>query len=327
MQYKSYSLKKHNAAAILLSMFAGEGETQSVKRAAITTFAQRIDNLPRVLSSQGSIAAYTGMQVRFDQAVNDTGVSLSVYSLGGVHEWNVVTRERSVSAYATGETVQNHQAIERALADLFTILDGNDVEVHGDHVVGRKAPLALDEWSDWGDFVQRPEYINHIHPRMIEEVNKRMGSGHIVDIFGGDGSFLSRLQQEQAEHNRSYTLLEANTSQCQLASRNPDIEVNQVDLTDQAARRKAFSETAPPAIVTAIGGICYGVVTAYDAHEITRDVFDFLPTGGLFIVTGISPTYLDAASALKMGFKVLNKALPENLLKRVAPYQLYIFQK
>lgn len=223
----------------------------------------------------------------------------------------------------------NHTPYEPLLENcwkLFAVLDGNDAELDCSHWEAKK-PMEATFWTEYTDTVT-DYYKSMIHPTMISFVTESLTDGDVVwDLFGGEGSFLEALHARTSYVDGEFFLMDLNAEQFRRGRRNNGVSVVPVDLADQDARQDAFGSVPEPTVVTALGGLCRQVITPSQAFEVASDVYDRLPQGGRFFVTGITPVALTAREFAEIGFEVLHTSIPENLLSGTHPSQLYILEK
>ena len=101
---------------------------------------------------------------------------------------------------------------------------------------------------------------------------------------------------------------------------NPSVDIVQLTSLHGSVQRM-------PDIVTAIGGLNILVVNSVqEARHVAQMVYDVLPNGGVFIVTGFTRGYLSAKEFREIGFEVMNMSIPQNY-PRAVPRELYILRK
>ncbi|MBI2443514.1 MAG: hypothetical protein HYV40_06465 [Candidatus Levybacteria bacterium] len=308
-----------------------EGERIDHKRAAVRSFAREVTSLPR---KRWDLPPFSGYRVTIDPDLNVANMALALEIISReerIFEWSVLVNGYCVQGGSEDPLSVNYFLIEDSVRKLFGVLDGNDVEVNCRHWQDLHGePIALEDWSTWEGWKERTRYLDEIHRDVVSELYPRFPqAGSVLDIFGGDGSFLSFIQEIAGDQSAlTYFLADGNPTQCVQAADNPGIHIfPPVDLTKREERVMVLESVADLRIVTAIGGLCRKVVREREAIEIAEDVYNFLPEGGLFVVSGLTPTYLNSGIAEDIGFTVLNKSLPQNLLEKRPPFQLYVLRK
>lgn len=94
------------------------------------------------------------------------------------------------------------------------------------------------------------------------------------------------------------------------------------------AREPVFrGVTSPPRLVTSIGGLCGSVVSREEALGITEQIYREMDGGGLFVATGRTGVLLNSQDFSRIGFKVKQMTVPENVVGLNVPYQLYVLEK
>lgn len=192
-------------------------------------------------------------------------------------------------------------------------------------------------WKDIG--LTGADYAQEIYPRvlraMLDNLNTFDANAtgiHFVDLFGGDGEFVKRLQPTLSQQLRSPTfhIIDASSSSLDRAR---ELFQDNEDVVIHPARYIQPDEpvfqgiSAPPRIVTAIGGLCGSVISRQEALGITGQVYEKMAEGGLFVVTGRTGVLLNAEDFSRIGFKVRQMTVPENVVYLYPPYQLYILEK
>lgn len=156
-----------------------------------------------------------------------------------------------------------------------------------------------------------------------------------MDLFGGDGEFVNRLRfrlDPRLRSNCTFHIIDASGPSLDLAK---DLFVDEEEgrVVVHKPRYIQPNETVfqavpkPPQFVTAIGGICGGVISRREALGITERLYQEMADGGTFIVTGRTGVLLNAEDFSKIGFKVKQMTVPENVVYLNCPYQLYILEK
>lgn len=193
-------------------------------------------------------------------------------------------------------------------------------------------------WKDTG--LVGSDYTWEIYPRVLRAMLDNLGTFdadtrdiHFVDLFGGDGEFVKGLQLKLSQQSRAvatFHIIDASSSSLDRAR---ELFQNNEDVVIHPARYIQPDEpvfqgiSAPPRIVTAIGGLCGSVISRQEALGITGQVYEKMAEGGLFVVTGRTGVLLNAEDFSRIGFKVRQMTVPENVVHLYPPYQLYILEK
>ncbi len=236
-----------------------------------------------------------------------------------------------------------HKKITELTQTLFSLLNGNEIEMDYSRVITDKAH-ADEFWNKWKTDYADSKYCysictEHLYVQMIRVIRQIIAQHGtkpqtIVDIFGGDGEFMIELfvdlEQRFPGIDVRYHLIERNAIAIEEAkAKLGNIKKTSIwpkDLTANSNIEKITHEK--PTIVTAIGGLVKRVVTFKDAYYIATNVYKALPEGGYFILTGYKESHLNAQIFESIGFEVLNKTLmTKNDNGEFIPYSLYILQK
>ena len=229
---------------------------------------------------------------------------------------------------------------------LFSLLKGNEFEVDYTSASRRQRKIPQDFWSTYSISYARSHYIPYIHPiaadavlslidAMVEKGQKEI---KMVDIFGGDGSFLEIFHHKFLEHFKGkemprikYFLVESNETNYEEAKAKldslPGVE-SQIIKSDLLAGGPLPKEILGADIITSIGGgFNFQVANKNEAKRLMRSVRDALNDDGKLIVTGLSMTHFYSNDFRQNGFNVLNMSIPLNLIIGKPPRQMYILSK
>jgi GNAT superfamily N-acetyltransferase len=245
----------------------------------------------------------------------------------------------------------SHVRLASLFNTLFYLLKGDEVELilPFNYNPAPKGDSAWDFWHtdmSWQFAGKRNPYPEEIDPLVVRSAVKAIGAlgfdqgGKeivILDIFGGAGRMIRSLDgalKREHENNggenprAKYFLIDRNAKNIEHAAKaldGLDAVILQKDMTAPFDIEAAIG--ARPQIVTCEGGLTYQVVTRKDALMIAENVYRALAPGGVFIVTGYNPSLLTANDFKGIGFTVLNKSVPENILNYDRTAQLYILRK
>ena len=212
-------------------------------------------------------------------------------------------------------------------------LDGDEVEVDKtDSSQLKPAPdMFWDVWKDEG--TASHVYTERIYPASSKAMLAKIPPNPdrtitFVDIFGGDGEFVAHLKDQLPEgYPAMFHIVDRNLPSLRKAAirlSTPDVIVhNATDLT----LKPDFLQQLNPDFVTAIGGLCRQVVTKDSAWDIARGIHRALAPGGVFLSTGLSPQLLNSNGFKAAGFDVEQMSIPENILTRQHPAQMYVLRK
>jgi hypothetical protein len=224
------------------------------------------------------------------------------------------------------------------LQEYATSLAGDEIEVDTTYAPDMGI-VPVGNWDEWKSGVSGRTYREKIYPKALEAVTGNLdlrGTDRAVcvDLFGGDGEFSELLAGSLRMTNKAAEIhiidanipsLERAHARFQNESSGKFVVHPPVDLTRV---EDVFPEIPnPPNLVTALGGLCDGIVKKNDAIRIAKKVFDGLAEYGLFIVTGYSPVLLNKAGFESVGFKVKQMSIPSNALTGELPYQMYVLIK
>ncbi|MEN9407545.1 MAG: hypothetical protein RLZZ455_761 [Candidatus Parcubacteria bacterium] len=306
-------------------MISIERRSVDQKQQAIAEFSTFAQGFVSRFPDRNQNPYTTGYYVRIDNELNPGDVELLIDP--SLEEIAIVLNGKR--ARASKFDFGNHTPYEPLLAGcwkLFTALEGNDAELDCSHWEA-KSPMDTTFWTEYSDTVA-DYYKRMIHPTMIPLVTESLSGGDVVwDLFGGEGSFLDALYARTSHSDGEFFLMDLHAEQFRRSRSKKGVNVVSVDLADSDARQNTFASVPEPTVVTALGGLCRQVITPPQALEVASDVYDRLPQGGRFFVTGITPVALNADQFADIGFEVLHKSIPENLLSGSHPSQLYILEK
>jgi Zn-dependent protease/ubiquinone/menaquinone biosynthesis C-methylase UbiE len=265
-------------------------------------------------------------------------------------------RERPVFYMpATGRYLQadldKNERFSSLYRTLFDLLKGDEAELilPFNYDPSPKSDIEWDLWQtdmDWNFMGKNNPYPKEIDPIIIKSVSgamKEFGMGRsgaevvMLDIFGGAGRMIAALDKTLAdEYGRArrakpatrYFLIDRNDKNIERAGEKlKDINVTILKRDMSEVTDIAREIGARPDIVTCEGGLTYQIVSREQALKIAERVYEALAPGGVFILTGYTPSLLEAADFSKMGFKVINKSMPSGILDRERAAQLYILIK
>lgn len=223
-------------------------------------------------------------------------------------------------------------------------LGGNEVEVDTTDILNYDMSPAY--WdSDWKGMPQNwgthgRIYSSRIYPTFLRTILDYLHPTQdgkdiqIVDLFGGDGEFLDLLSSgmdKSLSNSCTFHLIDA--SAVSLAKAKKLFRSDEKKAVIHEPRylepdKPVFDGLCkPPRYVTAVGGICAGVISRKEALGIAGRVYDEMEQGGIFFVTGMSACLLNAHDFSSIGFKVRQMTKPENVVYLANPYQLYVLQK
>lgn len=306
-------------------MISLERRSVDQKQQAVVEFSTFAQGFVSRFPDRNQVPYTDGYYVRLDSGLNPGDAELFIDP--SLEEIAVVLNGNR--ARAGKFDFSNHTPYEPLLANcwkLFAVLDGNDAELDCSHRE-EKNLMEATFWTEYTDTVT-DYYKSMIHPTMITLVTESLTGGDVVwDLFGGEGSFLEAIRSRTSHADGEFFLMDLNAEQFRRGRRNKGVNVVSVDLADPDARHDVFGSVPEPTVVTALGGLCRQVITPSQAFEVASDVYDRLPQGGRFFVTGITPVSLNAREFAEIGFEVLHKSIPENLLSGTHPSQLYILEK
>lgn len=259
----------------------------------------------------------------------------------GTYVYTVPSLNLSAGCYE-GVDVQRHFYGSRyniPLNSFVSSLRGNEVEVDTTGISDElKGSFYWDNrWKDIG--LTGSDYTWELYPKVLQAVQDRLytfGADtddiHFVDLFGGDGEFVKRLQPTLSQQLRSPTfhIIDASASSLDRAR---ELFRGNESVVVHPARYLQSDEAVfqgvpkPPQLVTAIGGICGGVIPRQEAQGVTERVYEEMAEGGTFVATGKTGVLLNAKDFSRIGFKVKQMTIPENVVYLRYPYQLYILEK
>lgn len=183
--------------------------------------------------------------------------------------------------------------------------------------------------SDWEyERAIDPVCAKRIKP-LLERLYGTFGEVSLLDICAGAGNFVDIvLREARGQYSMTSALIERDavnvaTAREVLLNRGTvvieaGLGVNSAGVWAQLPKR--------PNIVTSIGGINHKVMSREDAFATARQVYDILPLGGIFVVSGLSVCHLDRDDFEAIGFRVECMTIPGNILEGY-PFQFYVLVK
>ena len=228
------------------------------------------------------------------------------------------------------------------LAPLYRVAEqfGRD-EVEYDVTVDKRADLThgIDDffWDSWKrDATMSGFYSKQVYPQVISAIDRNQDMANItpltvVDIFGGDGEFVLEAWHRLPNKGQIYFhIIDRNQPSLDEASSKfagtPNVTVHSPqDLT--AAGNLFDCVREKPNIVTAIGGLCFNVVSRREALAIAQKVHAELASGGIFVVTGYTSVLLNSVDFREIGFSILETSAPQMAIRATRPEQLYVLRK
>jgi hypothetical protein len=241
------------------------------------------------------------------------------------------------------EIPRSQRDIVRRIEEAMRWLNGNEIEV--DYArTGLAAPRSSDYWAGRSAASSARDavlYRTRIHPAVADAVlslllyDPFLSGGEdslpILDLLGGEGNFLELLDAILPRTIRdrvSFHLIEGDGSSVFEAEKRLTGRGDRVYQED-VLRMESIEEVLGlrPRIVTAIGALNNNVMTPADAFQLARKVYEALPEGGCFVLSGYTNLLIDSRLASEIGFEILNTAIPENVLNTEFPQQLYVLRK
>ncbi|NQU74544.1 MAG: hypothetical protein HQ547_07555, partial [Candidatus Omnitrophica bacterium] len=183
--------------------------------------------------------------------------------------------------------------------------------------------------SDW----QYEQTIDPVCAKRVQPLLGRLHRAHgevsFLDICAGAGDFVDMvLREAKGQYHMSSAMIEwnaVNAANARKLLRGKGTIVIEAKLGVDSAGVWAQLPKRPN-IVTSIGGINQKVMSREDAFATARQVYDILPLGGIFVVSGLSISHLDRDDFEAIGFRVECMTIPENIL-RDYPFQFYVLVK
>lgn len=183
--------------------------------------------------------------------------------------------------------------------------------------------------SDW-------EYRDKIDPACAKKVVPLLGRFRkaevaVLDIFGGGGNFLDMVLKgasTQTQHRVVPMLIERdarNVANARELLRDRGAAVIEAEMGPNSAGVWGQLPRRPD-IVTSIGGINEKVIPREGAIAVAKQVYDNLPPGGIFVISGLSMCHLNRDDFEAIGFRVEDMAISENIFTAY-PFQFYVLVK
>ncbi len=230
---------------------------------------------------------------------------------------------------------------------IISSLHGNSVEMDT-AMMERVKPASDGFWYSWKFEGVAETYRKAVYPvmrkalmRCAADIAKDKKEIVVADLFCSDGEFLVGEEKREGFVHKAasllphrtftYHLVDKNLGQIALAQKRystarvpADVFIHERDVV-----RKGFPDGVRPDVVTAVGGFNQGVLTQEDAVAAVKKVHTGMNTGGMLVVTGITPCLLNAEMFSQNGFDVLNRSIPKNIVSRpfIQPLQLYVMRK
>ncbi len=230
--------------------------------------------------------------------------------------------------------VPNRSPVYDSLRKLVESLRGDEMEVDTAAFTHKPQRDSL-FWDDWKTGVFGEVYRGEIYTAVLGAVKNRIerliinGLIH-VDLFGGDGEFVDFLQEYLPRNGRDsqFHIVDSNKKSLEKAVQRFSLEQAGVHYGDIISTEDVFTDVPqPPNLVTAIGGLCSGVVTRAQGLDIARKIFEGMESEGIFIATNYTPSVLNASDYSSMGFQVEQMSIPQNYFSGKFPTQFYVLRK
>jgi len=225
--------------------------------------------------------------------------------------------------------------------ELVHLLEGNEVEVQYPSWAALADTKEPGYWANWSISQQLRIYKEEIHPQLAKVVSsvvphilQNNSSVNILDIFSGEGNFVKilndKLSKKYPRTKVNYDLLELDETNLEQAHRQigqlDNVKIHSSrDITEMDSLSRFLDRRLD--IVTASGGINLYVLSRGEAIRVVENVYNSLSEGGFFIISGFSPVLLYKEDFEKVGFKVINMTIPENIYIEAEPTEMYILQK
>lgn len=238
--------------------------------------------------------------------------------------------ERTLEDYI----IPDRNPVYKSLRKLVESLRGDEMEVDTAAFTHKPQRDSL-FWDDWKTGVFGEVYRGEIYTAVLGAIKDRIDrltiNGLIhVDLFGGDGEFVDLLQQHLPRNGRDsqFHIVDFNRKSLEKAAQGLSLAQVEVHYGDIVSAEDLFADVPkPPNLVTAIGGLCSGVVARAQGLDIARKIFGGMDSEGIFIATNYAPSVLNASDYLSIGFQVEQMSVPQNYFSGKFPTQLYVLRK
>lgn len=233
--------------------------------------------------------------------------------------------------------------VVRRISEIIWSDTGNLVEVKINDLVRKPIDVSHVEdpsfWTgwNWDPFRESLTYrvidrvcASNLKP-LIERMKLKFGKIILLDIFAGTGLFVERVYEEAGlGYDITSYLIERNSANCRYARERlgrtaRNATVIEAELGEGKGQVLARLPERPN-LVTSIGGIDESVVKREDAFTVAKQVYNLLPEGGIFVVSGFTYCLLDKEDFESIGFIVEQMTIPKNIFKET-PAQFYVLIK
>lgn len=178
-------------------------------------------------------------------------------------------------------------------------------------------------WDEWKSRSMGDEegptlgeiYRRWLYPRVLRCLDGMEGT-RVVDVCGGDGELAATVLA--ARPGADVLLVERNRASCEAARARLGGGVIEGDA--------AQGWPGEHDVVLLVGAVQGNVMSADAGLAVMRHAFASLRPGGYAVITGWSPCLLDAADLRRLGFEVLNMAVPPTE-EDPNPRQLYVARR
>jgi 2-polyprenyl-3-methyl-5-hydroxy-6-metoxy-1,4-benzoquinol methylase len=230
-------------------------------------------------------------------------------------------RQRDMAGFwpeTAGRLLTEGEAV--IVSDFIRSRNGNDVEL----VVPLRNNRRPVQWFSFEESREYPLYKEQIYPRILDLL-RGIPFMHLLDAGCGSGNLLRKIRR-----------------------RYPHVKCHGVDISPEnveSARAKGFThihegnardiEKLLPGgetfdMIMFCGVLNRQIMGIGEARTILNKSLSFLRTAGHLLITGYSSCHFCSRYLQRLGLTVLNKSLPENILKSYDDYhlrQLYLARK
>ncbi|MBN2145095.1 MAG: NAD(P)-dependent oxidoreductase, partial [Candidatus Aureabacteria bacterium] len=216
-------------------------------------------------------------------------------------------------------------------------LKGNEVEYRQSRS-GNLQSNSSEFWTTWNQtephlIQQYRDVIDTNVARAVRAVLKDDAGPNpgVLELFSYDAPMTEMLMAERDKHADDETVRHAVMDRDKAAMERArqkfigkPVGVYERDISQVVDFRQEIGFV--PHVITSVGGLNSYVVTREEALPVAQRVFQALPEGGYFIVSGITLCHLNSDDFRGMGFEVLNYSIPQRF-SNIARGQFYILRK
>jgi 2-polyprenyl-3-methyl-5-hydroxy-6-metoxy-1,4-benzoquinol methylase len=206
------------------------------------------------------------------------------------------------------------------VSDFIRSRNGNDVEL----IVplrNKRRPL---QWFSFEDSHEYPIYREQIYP-CIMDLLRGIPFTHFLDVGCGSGNLLRKIRRRYPHVN--FQGIDISSENVDSARAKGFTHIHEGDACNI---EKHLPEGHTFDMIVFCGMLNRQIMGVGEARTVLKKSLSFLRTEGHLLITGYSSCHFCSRELQRLGLTVLNKSLPENILKNYDDYrlrQLYLVRK